>query len=130
MFFTNYLDKGALAPTIAKGSLTQTMSKDWEKFFEQGNAALEQGTLDQAETMFKAALSEAERGNDELVTAVSLERLGELYFEWQRFDQAELLFIQALAIREKLLPPHDDLVVASLNNLSALYFFQGKHDLA
>ncbi|HMY53287.1 MAG TPA: tetratricopeptide repeat protein, partial [Candidatus Obscuribacter sp.] len=105
-------------------------NKEWEKYFEQGNIAFEQGQYEQAETMLKAALSTSERGQDELVTATSLDRLGELYFEMQQYDQAEPLFKRALGIRERLLKPHDDMVVASLNNLSALYFFQGKHDQA
>jgi hypothetical protein len=40
------------------------------------------------------------------------------------------LLQRTLEIRDRLLKPHDDLVVAALNNLSALYFFEGNHEKA
>lgn len=61
------------------------MSKEWEKYFEQGSRAFEQGQISEAETYLKAAVGEAERGEDKMILAASLERLGELYFEVQRF---------------------------------------------
>ncbi|MBK7839014.1 MAG: tetratricopeptide repeat protein [Candidatus Obscuribacter sp.] len=105
-------------------------NKEWDKYFAQGSEAFEQGNFELAETMLTTALSSAERGQDELITSTSLDKLGELYFEMERYDQAEPMFKRALGIRERLLPATDDMVVASLNNLSALYFFQGKHDQA
>lgn len=42
------------------------MSKDWEKFFEQGNQAFEADNLEAAESFFKAALAAAEQSDNEL----------------------------------------------------------------
>ncbi len=106
------------------------MSKDWEKFFEQGIQAFEADRLEQAESLFKAALAAAEDSENQLDVAICSEKLGELYFETQRYREAEPCFKRTLAIRDGMLKPHDDLVVAALNNLSALYFFEGNHELA
>jgi len=92
----------------------------WEKYFEQGTEAFAEGNFEQADAMLKAALAVAERLDDKLILAMSADRLGELYFETQHYQEAEPLFIQALQIRESMLSEFDDLVVASLNNLSAL----------
>jgi tetratricopeptide (TPR) repeat protein len=68
------------------------MSKDWEKFFEQGNQAFEADNLEAAESFFKAALAAAEESENELDVAVCSERLGELYFEAPDYREAEPCF--------------------------------------
>ena len=50
----------------------------------------------------------------------------------QRFEgpsaEIEALFLQSLAIREKQLPPDDDLVLRTITRLSDLYFAQGQFE--
>jgi tetratricopeptide (TPR) repeat protein len=47
-----------------------------------------------------------------------------------KYDEAELLYRRALAIREKVLGPDHPDVAASLNNLATLLDKQGKYDEA
>ena len=65
----------------------------------------------------KGALAEAKRLSQE---AISLYRQG-------KFSEAEPLFRQALAVREKALGPGHPRVALSLNNLAVLYKAQGRY---
>jgi tetratricopeptide (TPR) repeat protein len=62
--------------------------------------------------------------------AISLNQLALLYNSQGKYSQAEPLYIQALALRRKLLGEEHPDVATSLNNLAALYDSQGKYSQA
>ncbi|HMO22435.1 MAG TPA: tetratricopeptide repeat protein, partial [Candidatus Melainabacteria bacterium] len=68
------------------------MSKDIQQQLEAGNEAFLNQDYGQAETNFKAALWEAERLKDNLKIADCLDRLAEVFFEQERYGDAEPLY--------------------------------------
>ena len=50
-----------------------------------------------------------------------------LYYSQGKYNEAELLYQQALALRQKLLGNDHPDVASSLNNLALLYYSQGKY---
>ena len=63
-------------------------------------------------------------------TAQSLANLALFYTNQGKFEQAELLYQRALAIREKRLGPDHPGTASSLNSLALLYDNQGKYEQA
>ena len=68
---------------------------------------------------------EAETSEDDLKVALSLDNLAEVYFEQSKYDKAEPLYQRSLRIRERMLEPEHEDIVASLNNLGPV-FLPGK----
>ncbi len=62
--------------------------------------------------------------------ATSLNNLAALYKSQGRYDAAEPLYQQALALRQDLLGDRHPDVAASLNNLAGLYYSQGRYEAA
>jgi tetratricopeptide (TPR) repeat protein len=76
-------------------------------------------------------LNEKFLGPDHTVVAANLSQLGKLYKEEKAFDQAEPMFLRALAISESLSPGGDDLVVAHyVIQIQDFYVSWGKFDKA
>src|SRR5258708_11697514 len=61
-------------------------------------------------------------------TALSLNNLARLYQAWDKFEQAEPLFVRALTIREQVLGLEYSDTVMSLVSLAQLYRAQGKYE--
>ncbi|MBH8576113.1 tetratricopeptide repeat protein, partial [Nostocaceae cyanobacterium CENA369] len=62
--------------------------------------------------------------------ATSLNNLASLYDSQGRYNEAEPLYIQALALTRKLLGEEHPSVASSLNNLALLYYSQGRYSEA
>jgi len=56
--------------------------------------------------------------------------LAGLYYSQGKYNEAEPLYQQALALRQKLLNDDHPHVAQSLNNLAGLYYSQGKYNEA
>ncbi len=101
---------------------------DWERHLRAGAAAYQHGNYAEAVKQTKAALSAAVAfGPDDPRLATTLNNLAALYDTQGRYAEAEPLYQQALAIREKALGPAHPEVAQSLNNLAALYPAQGRY---
>jgi tetratricopeptide (TPR) repeat protein len=89
----------------------------------------EQGHYDEAEPLFKRALSMREKvlGPTHPDVVQSLNNLAGFYHDQGRFAEAEPLYKRSLAIDEQALGPDHPDVAVSLNNLAALYKVQGHH---
>jgi tetratricopeptide (TPR) repeat protein len=68
--------------------------------------------------------------NPSLDLAHSLNELGILYSQQEKYNQAEPLFKQALALGQELLGEHDPDIAFSLNNLAELYRNQRRYEEA
>ena len=75
-----------------------------------------------AQPRWRAAL-----GAEHPAVAVGLVNLASLYQTLDRFDEAEKLFLQAVAIDEKAYGANHTEVAIDLNNLAWLYAQQGKY---
>ena len=80
-----------------------------------GNAALKRGRPDEAEPLFKDALTEAEKfGEQDLRKVAAMNNLATAYGGQGKHSEAESLFRQAIAIHEKALGPAHPEVIAAL----------------
>ncbi|HEY6292812.1 MAG TPA: tetratricopeptide repeat protein [Terriglobia bacterium] len=99
----------------------------WQAAIEAGHRAYNQGRYAEAEDAYRAALAEARsfgRGDSRLGT--TLNDLGEACRARGKLDEAEPLFVQALALCEEA-QGSDDLSAAQIfNNLAAVYAAQGR----
>jgi len=84
-------------------------------------------SISEAENFLHAALMEAETSQDEMQVALSLDKSGRSLFRAGQNTTKLNRCTSATAHRERVLEPEHEDIVASLNNLSALYFFQEKH---
>jgi tetratricopeptide (TPR) repeat protein len=99
----------------------------WETWLKAADRANREGRFDEAQDRIEDALSLANRyGPDDLRRAIILNGAAELYRFQDRFDEAERCHQRALALRERLYPPHHLYVAESLNNLANVYLRRGK----
>ena len=59
-----------------------------------------------------------------------MNNLAELYRKQGKYEAAEPLYVDALAMWKKLLGEEHPDVAQSMNNLAALYYSQGKYEVA
>ncbi|HMV99230.1 MAG TPA: CHAT domain-containing protein [Acidobacteriota bacterium] len=78
------------------------------------------------------ALEKSEKtfGENEILTADSLQQLARIYHNQGAYAQAEPLYLRSLAIREKMLGTDHLDVANSLNNLAGLAYLQGDYTRA
>lgn len=88
--------------------------------------AREEIDCDDYSKIYQKALTEAEKKREPLAQAQNLEGLANLYCAQAKFAQAEPLYVQALAVREKAFGPKHASLAYSLNNLAEVYRIEGK----
>ena len=86
------------------------------------------GDYDTAQSLFKEALEiyEAEVGTEHFVYLSALNNLGLVYQDLKRFDDAEQLHLQALAVLEKS-DKRDTTFATTLNNLASVAMATGRY---
>ncbi|MFN8553962.1 MAG: tetratricopeptide repeat protein [Candidatus Obscuribacterales bacterium] len=107
------------------------MDARWLSYKEQAERAVQQNKLEHAESLWYAALQDAEGfpENDPRLT-VTLECLAELLFKQGKYAQAEPLCERTLQIYERTIgPTHPDVGILA-NNLAMLYHMQDKFEQA
>jgi tetratricopeptide (TPR) repeat protein len=96
----------------------------WEEYTNAGLGAARAGQYNRASMFLNRAAQKAEElGPQEL--GRSLNNLAELARRRGQTEEAERLFMRALAVKEVLGKDHPD-VATSLNNLAAMYIAQGR----
>ncbi len=89
----------------------------------------QQGRYDEAEAPILRSVEIRERElGDHVDLGTSLNTLGNVLWHQDRLDEAEVVHRQALALRERILPPDHPDIGQSLHNIGALRYFAG--DLA
>ncbi|HEX5079502.1 MAG TPA: tetratricopeptide repeat protein, partial [Geminicoccaceae bacterium] len=91
-----------------------------------GQLKLSQLQYDAAAREFQAA-ADLLPGSEPLVRAQYLSSSGQAAFAAGAYPRAAAAFTEALRIRERLLPPDNTDVAASLNNLAVLYRMQSRY---
>ncbi len=107
------------------------MEARWLSYKEQAERAVQQNKLEHAESLWYAALQDAEGfpANDPRLT-ITLECLAELLFKQGKYAQAEPLCARTLEIYENTIgPTHPDVGILA-NNLAMLYHMQDKFEQA
>lgn len=125
---------------VACASHLPVEDPDWHKYKDAGARAMDKGDYALAEQSFKAALSRAREvpyphtfsgiNSGDFLVSVSLYNLAALYERQERYVEAENLFLQALAIRQRKLGPEHELVAQVLDALGLVYRKSGQYDKA
>jgi tetratricopeptide (TPR) repeat protein/transcriptional regulator with XRE-family HTH domain len=97
-----------------------------------GHYLRDRGQFQQAEQFARKALDIDEKvlGLEHLDVTISLDILGEVYYELGKYAESLELFSRALSIRRQLLEPEHPDIANNMNNLAALYHVHGKYDQA
>jgi tetratricopeptide (TPR) repeat protein len=99
----------------------------WEKDSAKASEAFLQGRFGEAETLWEAALKDAESfPPDDPRLVVSLKSLADLYNDQKKVTEAEPLYQRLLAIEEKIQGSDHPDVATTLYRLAKLYHAQGK----
>lgn len=105
------------------------MDARWLSYKEQAERAIQQNKFEHAESLWYAALQDAEGFpvNDPRLT-ITLECLAEVLFKQRKYAQAEPLCARTLQIYEDTIgPEHPDVGILA-NNLAMLYHMQDKFE--
>lgn len=86
----------------------------------------------EVEKLLREALDAVQQapGSAQADLATALNNLAGFYWSSGRLGEAEPLYAQALALREKSLPANHPAIAESLNNLAVTFDAQGEHDRA
>jgi tetratricopeptide (TPR) repeat protein len=107
------------------------LTLDWERHFASGTQAIREGHPGAAESGLRAALAAARRfGAGDPRLPVSLDALAAFYRLQGRFDQAEPLCREALALKERMHGPDDPNVASTLGDLAEISRALGRPDEA
>lgn len=107
------------------------MQDEWERFRAQAEKAFKDGNFGYSETMWLAALQEAEIfGNQDPRLSYTLEGLGEVYFAQAKYRHAEQPAKRVLEIYEVVLGPDHIDVATAAQNLAMIYHWQQKYGQA
>ncbi|WP_287131357.1 tetratricopeptide repeat protein [Candidatus Cyanaurora vandensis] len=97
---------------------------------QKGESADYRGDTEKAVAYFQQAVLVHQDGSFTQALANDMAWLGYLYESQGRYEQAEPLYEQALALSRKLLGEEHPAVASSINNLAALYDSQGRYEQA
>jgi tetratricopeptide (TPR) repeat protein len=107
------------------------MESDWRRYYALAENAVRDGNYDYAETMWQAALQEAEEfGQADHRLALTYEGLGEVYWYQGKFRQAERPAKQALEIYQRLRGDDHLEVGMAAHNLAMVYHAQQRYGQA
>ncbi len=124
-----------LTPTVGQ-VISQVSPQDKlaeaEMLTQQVIQLYQQGKYNEAIPLAEQALAIRKKvlGDNNRLTADSLNNLAELYKSQGRYSEAEPLHKEALDIRRKQLGDNHPDTASSLNNLAALYYSQGRYSEA
>jgi len=102
---------------------------DAESLAANGDLKITQLAYREAGEYYERAAKLLPTGSEEAL-ADYLNWAGYAFHHAALYNRAKPLFEKALAIREKVYSEEHPLVATSLNNLAALYYFQGDYDQA
>lgn len=109
----------------------QDLSKHWNTSWRDGVAAYQQGRYREGEQLYLAALKDAEQLEPrDWRLAVTLNDLGTLYLDWEKYDKAEQRLEQARKVWEAFAGPVYAGTATTLNNLGEVYRRQKRYSEA
>ncbi|WP_218080811.1 tetratricopeptide repeat-containing protein [Anthocerotibacter panamensis] len=108
-------------------TLYATLGRAYSLRAESGKSKSYREDIEKAQEYFQKAIALDEESS---TLAANLNNLANLYSSQGRYDEAEPLYVQALALYRKLLGEEHPDVASSLNNLAGLYYSQGRYDEA
>ncbi len=120
----------SLVALVFSASTICSQSILYETYTDRAKLAYEKGDFTTAATLFKSALSEAERLNEQELIATACVNLGKLHHSQGRLDEAEKLYLRGIKIFRSIEGEDGELSAFPLNNLGLLYTEQKKYDQA
>jgi tetratricopeptide (TPR) repeat protein len=114
---------------------------EWRRYSEglhqaieakEGLGVREENKAEEAQVLYERALATREKtlGENHLLTAASLNDLGNALYSQGKYEEARPLYERALAIREEQLDEGDPATGTGLSNLGNLLYMQGKYEEA
>lgn len=105
-----------------------SFAQKWNELNEQGRQLRKEGKLQEAVTVLEKAQAEAEKkfGKNHKNYGIVLNNLALTYDDMRKFEKAEPLYKEALAIYKATVSEKDAFYVTTLENLGYLYQQQGK----
>jgi CHAT domain-containing protein len=101
---------------------------EWKARVDAGLAAYTRGDYQTAIARYQAALKESESfGDRDARAADTMSKLGLIYLQLARHDEAEVMLNKALSIRDKVLGPEHPDVAVSLSELGELYLEEARY---
>ena len=111
----------------ASGSRAQELTEEAMLALKAANYAAAEALLIEALQLNEKGFKGANQGGQLLG---SVERLADCYFLQSKYSEAEVLYLRAIAARQKAGVAKDSGLVRDLTNVAALYQRQGKHSEA
>ena len=103
----------------------------WRAEVEKGERAMAEGRWSDAEPSFEKVIEESRAIDDHsLLLARALDRLGDLRRRDERWQDAELLYLEAATLWERHLGPAQPRLAITLHNLGVIYIGQERYEEA
>ncbi|MDP3506882.1 MAG: tetratricopeptide repeat protein [Candidatus Melainabacteria bacterium] len=100
----------------------------WEELKESAEAALAAGQVDRALAIWNRAILTAEKfESTDSRLAQSLDRVGEIFFNSEKFEPAEVVWWRALQIKQGVLGNFHPAVARTTNYLAKLHYLLGRY---
>jgi tetratricopeptide (TPR) repeat protein len=121
--------RGAKESCSVSKSLCRTVRESkWEKSREQGDLALAEHKVSEAENHWTQALTEARAfGNDDLRLILSLEQLAGIYMQRGKHAKAESLLSQLIQLKGRRKDANGLDVAQAVGELARCYYLEGKY---
>ncbi len=123
-------DQTNLSHQNQDGASSEQSIQEWKRLSSQFIKTYQTGDYPAAEGFAKQALALAGKELDHKYIYTSMANLSRLYQDQGHYDKAEPLYIEALALRKKVLGKQHPSTLASMNGLAKLYQTQGQYDKA
>ncbi len=121
----------ACAALVTAPARASERDRRWTHSMAAGQLAYEAGRFNEAESLLKGALANAEKfGPRDPRLSSTLNRLAQVYHDQGKYSQAEPLYKRSLTLTQKALGPAHPDVAANINNLATLYRDEGRYDRA
>ena len=103
----------------------------WRAEVEEGEEALTEGRLPEAESAFVTVIEQSRAADDaSMLLARALDGLGDLRHRDERWSEAEELYLEAAGLWEKYLGPDQPRLAITLHNLGVVRIGQGRYEEA
>jgi tetratricopeptide (TPR) repeat protein len=112
------------------GQVTAELKRQetWEELQESAEAALAAGQLDRALAIWNRAILTAEKfPSTDSRLAQSLDRIGEILFNSEKFEPAEVIWWRCLQIKQGVLGDFHPAVARTINYLAKLHYSLGRY---
>lgn len=119
----------ALSFSFACALPSYAQQDSFQRYFDSGKTAAQEGRYVEAQAAFLSAMTEAEKfGAQDQRLSNSLKELAEVFRKRGKYDEARPLYLRALTIDDLTFGPESNEVANDLKQLASIYRQEGKFD--